>query len=106
MTQNFGAAVNGKVFRCGDSLQVIRVVAWQSGNESHADAAGEVGIFAISFLATSPARITKNIDVGRPKGKSEIASGVSVLDGIVVLGAGFGGDHVGDTMNQIGVPGG
>src|SRR5260370_4065072 len=104
MSQDFRAAVNSKVFGCRDSFQIVRVVALQAGNESHADATGEVGIFAISFLTEYPAGIAKNIDIGRPEGEAEIASGVSVLDSIVVFGAGFGGDHLGDPMNQVGGP--
>ncbi len=104
--QNFRAAMNGKVFGCRDRFQIVRVVALQAGNECHPDAAGEVGILAIGFLAASPARVAKNVDVGRPKSEAVVAAGVCMLDRIVIFGASFGGDHVGDAVDQIGIPGG
>ena len=106
MPQNFWTAVDGIVLGRRDRFQVARVVALQAGNECYADAAGEVGIFAIGFLAASPARVAKDIDIGRPKGEAVVASGVSMLDCIIVFGACFGGDHIGDAMDQIGIPGG
>src|SRR5205814_4722923 len=56
------------------------------------DPAREERIFAVSFLAAAPARIAKDVDVGRPKGEAVVAAGISVLYSIVVLGARFGRD--------------
>src|SRR6267378_2470696 len=83
MPENFGTTVNRKMFGRRDRFQIVRVVALQAGNEGHADAAGEVGIFTIGFLAASPARVAKNINIRRPKAEAVIAAGVSMLDGVV-----------------------
>src|SRR6266566_2305241 len=95
MPEDFGAAVNGEVLGCGNSFQIVRVVALQAGNECHADAAGKKWIFSVGFLAAPPARVTKDIDVGRPKGETEVAAHVSMLNGVIVFGARFRGDHIG-----------
>src|SRR5262245_38378964 len=105
MAKSFWAAVNGKVLGSGNDLQVFGIVALQAGYESNADAAGEKRIFSVRFLAAAPARVAKDVDVGRPKGQAVVAAGIAVLDSVVVLGASFGGDDIGHAMNQIRVPG-
>src|SRR6266699_3334388 len=87
-------------------FQILGIVALQPGDESYANATCEKRIFSVSFLSASPARIAKDVDVGRPEGQAEIAAGISVLHRVVVLGAGFGGNDIGDAMNKVGVPGG
>ena len=104
MAQRFRAAVNGKVLGSGNDLQVFGIVALQTGYKSHSNPAREERIFAVSFLASAPARIAKDIDVGRPKGEAVVAAGISVLYSIVVLGARFGRDDVGHAVNEVGVP--
>src|SRR5215472_6024358 len=94
MAQRFWAAVNGKMLRSGNDLQVFRIVALQAGDESNTDATGEKGVFAVGFLAASPAWVAKDVDVGRPKGEAKIAARISMLDSVVVFGARFGRDNV------------
>src|SRR5215472_4994589 len=106
MAQGFLAAVNGKMLRSGNDFQVFRIVALQAGDESNTDAAGEKGIFAVGFLAASPAWVSKDVDVGRPKGEAVVAAGISVLDSVVVFGACFRRDDVSQVMNKVRVPGG
>src|SRR5260370_1045368 len=98
------ALVNGEVLGWGNSFQIVRVVALQAGNECHADAAGEKRIFSVGFLAAPPARVAKDVDIGRPKGETEVPPGVSALNCIIVFGARFAGDHIGDAMDQLRVP--
>jgi len=104
VAQGFRAAVNRVVLWSGDGLQVVWVVSLEARDEGDAEAAGEEGIFAVGFLAASPAGIAKDVDVGRPEGEAVVAAGVVVGDGVVVFGARFGGDDVGDGVDQIGVP--
>src|SRR6266568_7437342 len=80
VAKNFPAAVNGEVLGCEYGLQIVRVVALQAGNECHADAAGKKWIFSVGFLAAPPARVAKDVDVGRPKGETEVPPGVSALN--------------------------
>src|SRR5215475_9629775 len=105
MTLRFRSAVNRVVFWRGDYLKVTRVIALQSLHKRHAQARGKVGIFAISFLAASPARVAKDIDVRTPKSKTLIASMAVVSDKFIMLSAGFSRDHIGDLMHQLGIPG-
>jgi len=104
VAKGFGAAVNGEVFGSGNGFEVTRVVTLQAVDESDAKTRGEERIFAVSFLAASPARIAEDIDVGRPEGETVVASGVVVEDGVVVFAASFGRDGVGDVVEEVGVP--
>ena len=102
----FGPAVDREVFGGRDDLEIVRILALQSFDERHGHAAGEERIFAIGLLAAAPARIAKDVDVGRPEGEAEVAGVVVVANGLVVFRARFGGDDVGDAVNQIGVESG
>src|SRR5207245_9673227 len=66
MPQNFGAAVDGNMFGCRNCFQIIRVVALQAAYEGHSDAAGQVRIFDVGFLAATTAWLANNIYVRRP----------------------------------------
>ena len=106
VAESFRAAVNGVVFGSGDGFEVMRIVALQSGDKGDAKPRGEEGILAVGFLAAPPARIAEDVDVGRPESETEVATGIVVEDGVVVFGAGLGGDNVGDAMKEVAVPGG
>ena len=62
------------MFGGGDHLEVMRIVALHALDERHRHAAGEERIFAVGLLAAAPARIAKDVDVGRPEGQAEIAA--------------------------------
>ena len=49
-----GAAVNGKMFGAGHLLEVVGIVALNAFDEVDPHAPGEIGIFAIGFLAATP----------------------------------------------------
>src|SRR5271169_109252 len=106
MAERFGTAVNSVMFGSGDSFEIVRIVALEACDEGDAEAAGEEGIFAVGFLAASPAGIAKDVDVGRPEGETVVAAGVVVGDGVIVFGAGFGGNDIGDGTEKTSVPGG
>src|SRR5256884_8034721 len=57
----------------GDGLQVAGIVALEPADELHREPAREVGILAVRLLPASPARVAKQIDVGRPDGQALIA---------------------------------
>src|SRR5437667_307983 len=100
------STAKGKMLGGGNRFQILGIVALQPGDESYANATGEKRIFSVSLLSASPARIAKDVDVRRPEGQAEIAAGISVLESVVVLGASFGRNDIGDAMNKVGVPGG
>src|ERR1019366_1844058 len=94
-------------FRAGHRLDVIRVVALQTPDEGDAEARGEEGVFAVSFLAAAPARVAEDVDVRRPKREAEVLRAVAVVFGavIIVFRARLGGDDVGFLMHERRVPG-
>src|ERR1035437_3606617 len=86
--------------------QVIEVVALHAGNKRHAHLAGEEWVFAVGFLAASPARIAEDVDVGRPEGQPIKDSVVALSLCLVILRAGFAGDGLSHIVDNAGVPGG
>ncbi len=98
VAQNLRAAVNGVVLGSGDGFQEMRVIALKTGHEGNTETAGEEGIFAVSFLATAPARISEDVDIRRPEGEAEVAAGVVMKKGVVVFGPCLGGYRVGDAV--------
>src|SRR5260370_15885821 len=106
MARRLRAAVYGIVFRGGDQLQVFGIVALNAGDKGHAHAAGEERIFPIGLLATAPARIAKNVDIGCPESESEKHLMVVLAHGLVVLGTRFRRDGLAHAVNKIGVPSG
>src|ERR1019366_7712000 len=93
------AAMHGKMFWGGNCFQITRIISLQSGHECHADARSEEGIFAIGFLASAPARIAKDIYVGRPERESEVARCIVVSKRVIIFGARLGGNYIRDAMN-------
>ena len=100
VTQLLRSAVYGEVFGRGNHLQIFRIVALQAGDKGEAHARGEIWILSVGLLPTAPARIAKNIDVGRPDGQAEVDAVVAVGSGIGVLGSRLGGDGVSHGMHQ------
>jgi hypothetical protein len=78
----------------------------ETGDEGDTETAGEEGVLAIGFLTTSPAGITKDVDVGGPEGEAVKPAGVAVELRVVIFAASFGGDDVSNAMQEVGVPSG
>ena len=94
MPQALGPAVHREVLAGRDGAQVLEVVALHAADEGNAHAAGQERIFAVGLLAAAPARIAKDVDVGRPERESVKDAVVAFALRLVVLGAGLVGDHV------------
>ena len=90
----------------GYRAQMIEVVALNSADEGDAQAAGQERVFAVSFLAAAPARVAKDVDVGRPEGEPVEDAVVALSLRLVVLGAGFLRDDVAHALHDGAVPGG
>ena len=106
MALGFGPAVHGVVLGCSHGFQVLGVVALKPENELRRHAAGQVGVFAVSFHAASPARVAKEIDVGAPEGEALIDIALAAADELMMLGARFIGDGGGNAEEQVRIPGG
>ncbi len=105
MAFGLGAAVNGKVLGRGDGAEPLRIVALEAADEGDAEAAGEVGILAVGFLAPPPAGVTEDVDIGRPEVEAGVNAVQTRAEGLGVLGPRFDADGGGDVMVEIRVPG-
>src|SRR5579862_6347324 len=97
--------MHSEVLACCDCFRMIRIVTLYAGDEGYAHPAGEEWIFAVGLLAASPARVAKNVDVGRPERQAVEDAVIAFLLGAVVLGARFGGDDVAHGVDHLRVPG-
>ena len=104
MAGGFGPAVHGVVLGRGDGAEVVRIVALDAFNKGGAQARGEERVFAVGFLAAAPARIAKDVDVGRPDGQAVVAVVIAMADGVVVFRARFGGDNLADGVDERCIP--
>ena len=75
------------MFRCRNGEVVLGVVALQSGNVGNSHAAGEEWILAVGLLSAAPARITENVQIGRPEIQASHDAGVSFACILHVLDA-------------------
>jgi hypothetical protein len=90
----------------GCRFQVAWVIPLHPVHELHADPGGEAGVFAVGFLPTPPARVTKDIDIRRPEGQPGEAGMVTIPQRFVVFGPALIGDRGGHSEDQFLIPGG
>ena len=82
----------------GIELAIRPLLRLQALHEGDAHARGEERILAIGFLATAPARVTEDVDVGRPEREPLVTLVLAARQEGMVLGARFvadGGGHLG-----------
>src|SRR5688572_11750067 len=104
MSFGFGATMYGKVFNRCYGFIVGGVIPLKTFHKLNSQPAGEVRVFSVSFLSAAPAGVTKNIDVGRPQGKSLIDESLVTLCKIFMLRARFIGDSRGHRIEQRLIP--
>src|SRR5215212_8295944 len=92
--------MNCVVLGSGNNFQILRIITLESLDECHPKTAGEVGVFSVSLLPTSPAWVAKDIDVWRPKRKTIKPVVVTMSLCFVVLGPRLVRDHLGDAIDQ------
>src|SRR5436853_3170146 len=90
--------MNCVVLGSGNNFQILRIVTLESFNECHTETAGEIRIFSVSLLPTSPAWVAKDIDVWRPKRETVKPVVVTTSLCFVVLGPRLVGDLRGDVV--------
>ena len=74
MAGGFGSAVNGKMLGSSYQFQVFGVIALQAFDKRDCHSGSEVRIFTVSFHASAPTRIAKDINIGCPESQSLINS--------------------------------
>ena len=74
----------------------ILAVALKSLYEGHAETGRKIRIFSVGLMASSPSRVTEDIDVRAPECKSLIDVPVALFARSIVLGTGFGRDNLRD----------
>jgi hypothetical protein len=67
VTQLLGPAVHRKVLAGRNRAKMIQVLALHAGYKGDPQTAGKKRIFSVGLLAPPPARIAKNVDIGRPE---------------------------------------
>ena len=107
MAVPFRAGVYGEVLGAGMKLVVASVVcALQTLDHLHTHACGQVGVFAVSLDAASPARVAEDVDGRGPEGQPLVALILSLGSIAGVLGpclVGHGGEYL---LQQVGVKAG
>ena len=81
----------------------MRIVALHPLYEFDAHATGEIRIFPVRFLPSSPAGIAKDIDVRRPEVQAFENIAMPIPHRLDMLDSRFGADHNGHSMDRIGV---
>ena len=102
----FGARVYGEMLGAGGGLQGIGIVALHTLNKADAEAARQERILAVSFVATAPAGIAEDVDVGGPDGQTLENVAVAVGAAHIVLAASLNADSVADLLHHVLVKGG
>ena len=97
--------MHGVMFRRRHGFQIARIVALQTFDKSNTQARGEIRILTVGFLATAPARIAEDIDIGRPHRQAgkPVGTAETMLLG-VMLSAKLRADHLRDLMHQRLIP--
>ena len=98
--------MHGKVLAGGHRAQVAEILALHSGDKGDAQPCGEERVLAVCLLAATPAGIAEDVDVGRPESQAVKDAVIPFPLGLVVLGAGFGGNHVPHGADHDRIPGG
>ena len=93
MPRWLGATVYRKMFCRTNGFKIIGIVALHGFYKCNTHGAGEVRVFAISFMSTPPAGVPKNIDVRRIKSEPLIQTIFSFTLKLVVLCPCFITDH-------------
>src|SRR5205823_431847 len=101
-----GARVHGEMLHRRDGLQVLRIITLHSPDELHCEPSRKERVLAVGLLATAPAWIAEQIDVGRPEGQALIPLARAGAHVLVVLRAGLVRDDAGHPEHQGVVPGG
>src|SRR6185503_17515409 len=79
MAFRFRTAMHRVMFGARHREHVIRVVTLDTLHKLDADLAREIGIFPVSLLATTPARVAEDVDVRRPVSQAIPPFGIAVM---------------------------
>ena len=92
MAQLFGAAVYSEMLCAGGGAHRFPLALY-TPYKGFSVFGGKEGVFAVGFVASAPARVTENIDVGRPEGKSLVNIPVAVGGKGVIFCSCFNGGY-------------
>src|SRR3954452_16517714 len=100
MARRLRAAMHGKMLGRRDRPIIASIVALQPADKGDCHAAAEEWIFAVCLLAAPPARIAKNIHVGRPEVETVKNREGSLAYGLNVNDSRFHADGGGHLVNS------
>src|SRR5690349_21005224 len=89
MSLGFGTRVDSVVFGGRDNFQILRIIALKTFNKFNSYTCGEIRILAIGLLTTTPPRITKDVDIGRPERKPVKPVSIPTTLGVIIFGTSF-----------------
>ena len=101
VAQLLRAAVYGKVLGTSQELVVPTPSPLKAADYAESHLTVHEGIFAVAFLATSPAGVAKDVDGGRPERQTAVLTDFTLLPGNGVLGTGLVADGSEDTLNEV-----
>ena len=101
VARRLGPAVDGVVLGRGNSAIVFRIIALHSGDVGHAQARAQEWILTEGFLAASPARVAKDVDVRRPEVQTFLGAAVAGALKLCALDACFNADGDGHAMDGV-----
>src|SRR6266516_1649119 len=78
----------------------MRIISLHTLYKSNTHARSKEWIFTIGFLASSPSRIAKNIDVGRPESQPHVLQPAVVLCCQIIFCPGFCRNRGGSFLKQ------
>ena len=85
------AGMHGEMLGAGSGLEIF-ALALQALYKGYAQPPREIRVLAIGLLAAAPARVAKNVDIGRPERQPLIDVAVAKVRLRIELGARFRGD--------------
>ena len=103
----FRSAVYGIVFGTRPELAILRRLrSLQSAHHLCAHHGGQIGVFAIGLLATSPARVAEDVHVRCPYAQAVelLVFALQVVHAVVILRTKLGAGHVEHPIHHVRVP--
>ena len=100
----FRSAVHGVVLGAGPKLTILRRLrSLQATHHLRTHHAGQEGVLAVGFLATSPARVAEDVHVWRPHAQAAHLHvlALQVVHAVVVLRTEFRRGHVEHLIEQV-----
>ena len=98
--------VCGKMLRCGNGFQVVGILPLQTAHESCAVLSRKERIFPVGLRGSTPARVARKVQIGRPECEQTVIPSLSVPKVVSIHGTvkvrrtGFRRNGIGDCFQK------